>query len=267
MIGCDVVALNAYMDETKITKSAEQFRRSLQQLSEIVRTIRADLGVMLDAGAEKIFLVDDKGELLADDVALAVMALLVMRTQLPGMIGVPVTASSVIEELGREHGFQVLRTKTAPRALEEAATQEGVVFVGDGLGGFIFPRLQPAFDGMLATLKLLEMLTTQDIRLHQLTRSIPQRFTSREQIPCPWERKGQAMRSLIAATAGQQVELLDGVKVHLQGDWVILYPDNARPFFHILAEARTQSKADALVACYREVLERCEGAAATRVAG
>ncbi len=267
MVGCEVIALDAYMDETKITKSAEEFRRSLQQLSEIVRTIRADLGVMLDAGAEKIFLVDDKGDLLADDVALAVMALLVMRTHLPGMIGVPVTASSIIEELARDHGFQVLRTKTAPRALEEAATQEGVVFVGDGLGGFIFPRFQPAFDGMLATLKLLEMLTTQDIRLHQLTRSIPQRFTSREQVPCPWERKGQAMRSLIAATAGQQVELLDGVKVHLQDDWVILYPDNARPYFHILAEARTQSKADALLARYRGILEQCERKAGTDVVG
>jgi mannose-1-phosphate guanylyltransferase/phosphomannomutase len=71
------------------------------------------------------------------------------------------------------------------------------------------------------------------------------------------------MRSLIAATAGQQVELLDGVKVHLQGDWVILYPDNAQPYFHIIAEARTQSKADALVARYRGILEQCERKAGT----
>jgi mannose-1-phosphate guanylyltransferase/phosphomannomutase len=267
MVGGEVIALNAHMDETKITKSAEEFQRSLQQLSEIVRTIRADLGVMLDAGGEKIFLVNDKGDLLTDDVSLAVVALLVMRTQLPGVIGVPVTASSVIEELARDHGFQIVRTKTSPRALEEAAAQEGVVFVGDGLGGFIFPRFQPAFDGMLATLKLLEMLSTQDIRLHQLTRSIPQRFTSRAQVPCPWERKGQAMRSLIAATAGLKVELLDGIKVHLDGDWVILYPDHAGPSFHIIAEARTQSKADALVARYRGIVEACGRTAGAEVVG
>jgi mannose-1-phosphate guanylyltransferase/phosphomannomutase len=266
MLGCEVIALNAYMDEARITKSAEEFARSLRQLSEIVRTLGADLGIMLDTGAEKIFLVDDRGDLITDDLALALVALLVMRTGSPGMIGVPITASSIIEEMGRHYGFQILRTKTSPRALTEAATQEGMVLVGDGLGGFIFPQFQPAFDGMLATLKVLEMLATQEVKLHQLIRSIPQRFTRREQVPCPWERKGQAMRGLIAATAGEQVELVDGVKVHLKNGWVVLYPDDAGPYFHIIAEAETRARADELVARYRTILSECMQASSTEAA-
>ena len=257
MLGCEVIALNAYLDESKITKSAEGFHRSLQQLSEIVRSLGADLGIMLDTGAEKIFVVDDTGELLSDDLALALVALLVMRTQPPGVIGIPITASSAIEEMARDQGFRVIRTKTAPRASTEAATQEGVILVGDGLGGFIFSQFQPALDGMLATLKLLEMLAAQDLRLHQLIRAIPQRFRCREQVTCPWERKGGAMRALIAATADEQVELVDGVKVHLGSDWVILYPDQDRPYFHIVAEATTLARAEAHLARYREILAHC----------
>ncbi|MBZ0169220.1 nucleotidyltransferase [Candidatus Methylomirabilis lanthanidiphila] len=256
-LGCEVIALNGCMDESRITKSAEEFRRSLHQLSGIVKSLRADLGIMLDAGGEKIFIVDDAGNLLSDDLALATMALLVMRTHPHGVIGIPITAGSVIEELARDLGFEVLRTKTAPRALTEAATQEGVIFVGDGLGGFIFPKFQPAFDGMLAILKLLEMLATQDLRLRQFIPSVPQRFKCREQVPCSWERKGGAMRALIAATADEQVELVDGVKVHLGRDWVILYPDQDRPMFHILAEADTLAQAEAHVARYRAFLDDC----------
>ncbi|MDD5560440.1 mannose-1-phosphate guanyltransferase [Candidatus Methylomirabilis sp.] len=256
-LGCEVIALNAYLDESRITKSAEGFHRSLQQLSDIVRSLGADLGIMLDAGAEKIFVVDETGELLSDDLAMALMALLVMRTHPPAVIGVPITASSAIEELARDLGFTVLRTKIAARASTEAATQDGVIFVGDGLGGFIFSRFQPAFDGMLATLKLLEMLAAQDLRLHQLLRAIPQRFRCHEQISCPWERKGGAMRALIAATADEQVELVDGVKVHMGRDWVILYPDQDRPYFHIIAEANTLARAEAHLARYRGVLTDC----------
>jgi len=256
-LGCEVIALNAYMDETRITKSGEEFQRSLRQLSEIVRTLGTDLGIMLDTGAEKLFLVDDRGDLLTDDMALALVALLVMRTHSPGVIGIPISASSAIEELARDHGFQVFRTQTAPRSSTEGATKEGVLFVGDGLGGFIFPQFQPAFDGMLATLKLLEMLAAQNVRLHELIRFIPQRFTCRKQIPCPWERKGGTMRALIAATAEDQVELVDGVKVHLGNDWVILYPDQDRPCFHIIAEANTRSKAEALLVRYQDVLAQC----------
>ncbi len=251
-MGCEVISLNAYTDESRITKTAQEFQRSLQQLAEIVRTLNADLGIMLDTGAEKIFLVDDKGDVLSDDLALALITLLVCRTQPPGSIGMPVIASSVIDDLAAHYGFQVIRSKTALRALMETAAQGGVAFVGDAMGGFIFPQFQPAFDGMVATLKILEMMASQDIRLHQMIRSVPERFLLREQIPCPWESKGTIMRSLIEETKEENVELIDGIKIYWGKDWVLLYPDQDRPFFHIVAEGETSSRAEALLQQYRE---------------
>jgi mannose-1-phosphate guanylyltransferase/phosphomannomutase len=251
-VGCEVIALNAYMDEDRIVKTGEEFQQSLKQLCEIVRILGADLGFMLDAGAEKLFLVDDKGELLSDELALAAAALLVAKTQSAGTIGVPITASGVVEELVASSGFRVHRTKIAPRALMEAAAREGTVFVGDAFGGFIFPRFQPAFDAMLATLKILEMLALGELTLHQVIRHIPQRIMTRDQIPCPWERKGGLMRTLIEATKHENVELVDGVKIRWGADWAILYPDPDRPVFHICGEAATRARAEEIVGTYRD---------------
>ncbi|MDH7499255.1 MAG: nucleotidyltransferase, partial [candidate division NC10 bacterium] len=255
-LGCEVIALNAYMDETKITKTADEFRHSLQQLAEIVRTLNADLGIMLDTGAEKIFLVDDKGDILSDDLALSLITLLVMRTHPKGLIGIPVVASSVIEELAVRYGFGVLRSKNSSRALMETAAREGVVFVGDALGGFIFPQFQPAFDGMAATLKILEMMASQGVRLHQLIRSVPERFLLRDQIPCPWESKGTIMRTLIEDTRGENVELIDGIKVWFGKEWALLYPDQDRAYFHIVTEGETQEAAQALLHRFGEKVKR-----------
>jgi mannose-1-phosphate guanylyltransferase/phosphomannomutase len=263
-LGCEVIALNAYMDEAKITKTADEFQRSLKQLCEIVRILGADLGIMLDTGAEKLFLVDDKGDLISDELALAVVALLVARTQPPGMLGAPITASAVLEDLVGPHGFKVRRTKIAARAIMEAATQEGMVFVGDAFGGFIFPRFQPAFDAMLATLKILELLALSDLSLHEAIRNVPRRVTSREQIPCPWEMKGTLMRTLIEETKHERVELVDGVKIHLGKDWAAIYPDQDKPFFHILAEADSRARADQIISSYRDKVREwlARGAAA-----
>jgi len=249
-LGCEVIALNAYMDESKVTKTAEEFQRSLKQLCEIVRILGADLGVMLDTGAEKLFLVDDKGDLLSDDLALAAIALLVARTQPAGRIGIPITASAVLERVVEPHGFTVTRTKIAPRAQMEAAAQEGMVFVGDAYGGFIFPRFQPAFDAMLATMKILELLALSDLTLHEAIRQIPKHVSVRDQVPCPWEMKGTLMRLLIEETKHERVELLDGVKIHLGSEWVIVYPDQEKPFFHIVAEAEGRTRAEQLVGAY-----------------
>jgi len=137
----------------------------------------------------------------------------------------------------------------------ETAAQEGMVFVGDAYGGFIFPRFQPAFDAMPATMKILEMLALSDLTLHEAIRHIPRQVSVRDQVPCPWEMKGTLMRILIEETKHERVELLDGVKIHLGSEWVILYPDQEKPFFHILAEAEGRARAEQLVGTYRDKLQ------------
>ena len=254
-LGVDVISLNAYLDETRISKTAEEFGRSLEQLSNIVRTLGADLGVLLDTGGEKVFLVDDQGEILSGDLALAMVALLVMRTHAPGTITVPVTASRVLDDLAAEHGFTVSRTRASPRALVEQATLRGMVFVGEERGGFVFPGFQPAFDAMMATVKILEMMARLDLRLHALAGSIPATHLIRDHVPCPHEKKGTVMRRLLEVTRDEVVEVVDGVRIRMGEDWVAAIPDPDRALFHVIAEAGTAARARELIQRYARLIE------------
>jgi mannose-1-phosphate guanylyltransferase / phosphomannomutase len=251
-LGVDVISLNAYLDESRISKTTEEFQRSLSQLSNIGRTLGADLGVLMDTGAEKVFLVDEKGEILPGDLALALVSLLVMRTQPTGRIVVPVTASRTLDRLAEEHGFALTRSRGTPRALTEAALGEDVVLVGEEQGGFIFPRFQPAFDGMAAVVCILEMMARLDVRLHQLTRAVPESHIARLEVPCPNERKGTVMRRLMEATKGEDVELIEGVRVRRPDEWVAAIPDADRACFHVVAEAPDRERARALTEEFRD---------------
>jgi len=251
-LGVEVIALNAYLDETRISKTAEEFGRSLHQLSNIVRTLGADLGVLLDTGGEKVFLVDEKGEILPGDLALALVSLLVMRTRPPGRIVVPITASRAVERMAEEHGFVVTRSRGTSRALTEAALAPDVALVGEEMGGLIFPTFHPAFDGMSAVVRVLEMMARLDVRLHQLTRAVPESHMVRLEVPCPDERKGAVMRRLIEATKHGKVELIEGVRVQMGEDWVAAIPDADRAIFHVVAEASDRDRAQRLADEYRE---------------
>ncbi len=251
-LGVEVIALNAYLDETRISKTAEEFERSLHQLSNIVRTLGADLGVLLDTGGEKVFLVDEKGEILPGDLALALVSLLVMRTRAPGRIVVPITASRAVERMAEEHGFVVTRSRGTSRALTEAALAPDVALVGEEMGGLIFPTFHPTFDGMSAVVRVLEMMARLDVRLHQLTRAVPESHMVRLEVPCPDERKGAVMRRLIEATKHGKVELIEGVRVQMGEDWVAAIPDADRAIFHVVAEASDRDRAQRLADEYRE---------------
>ncbi len=259
-LNCDVIALNANLDGSKTTKTAEEFQRALDQLSSIVRSLKADLGVLLDAGGEKIFLVDDTGEILDGDTALNTVMLLALKCHRDdvrkGAVAVPVTASRAIDKLAQTYGFTVKRTKTSARGLMEAASDGETLLVGEPTGGFIFPQFQPNFDGMYAIVKILEMLARQQTRLHRLIRELPPSIIVKEKVTCPFENKGTVMRRLAEDAQGLSTMLIDGIKINFGEDWLVAYPSQDQPYFHIIAEATTEREAMSLVTRYVDKIKK-----------
>jgi len=252
---CEVVALNSYTDGTRLTRSPEEFGQSLKRLGEIVGTLRANVGVMMDAGAQKIFIADNEGRVLDGDHALALMALLVMRAKSAARLAVPISATRVIDDLARKYNARVVRTKTQYTAMLEAAARRRLDFVGEVKGGYVFPQFQPAFDSMMATAKLLELMALAGEPLSQLIDQIPPIYLVRRHVACSWEKKGTIMRRLIENTRGERVELLDGVKVWHGKSWVIIIPDADKPIFHVNAEGVNAEQSQQLALRYCQMIQ------------
>jgi mannose-1-phosphate guanylyltransferase/phosphomannomutase len=70
-LGVDVVPLNARIDETKLAMLQAEFKANQERMGKIVNALGAQLGVQLDVGGEKIFLVDELGNVLDDVTAAA----------------------------------------------------------------------------------------------------------------------------------------------------------------------------------------------------
>ena len=251
-LGVEVIALNAYIDAEKITKSKEEFEYSLNQLSDIVMTLKADVGFLLDNGAEKVFLIDERGKIMSNDTAMLVMAYLVMTVYKTGTIAVPVTVSSVIDELAQKFNFKIIRTGTSPRNIMKAAKEKDVIFVADCNGGFIFPEFQNSFDAMYAVGNLIEMLSQTDFTISKIRREIPSFDVLHKVIPCSWDKKGQTMRNAIEYTKDKKIELIDGVKIFLDNGWVLLLPDPDEAYFHIWAEAKDNTTAQGFIDIYTD---------------
>jgi len=254
-LGIDVIALNAHIDETKITKSKLMFEKSLSQLSQIVKSLEADLGIMLDTGAEKIFLCDEMGHIFQGDVELAILTILACRTEKKAQIAVPVKASRVIDEIARKYMARVVRTKTSFRDMMEVSSKPGITLLGENLGGFIFPEFQPAFDAMFASVKLLEMLSKTQVNLSEIAAEVPKVNMSCREISCPPELKGRVLRTIVEDQQDKEMDLTDGVKIFHHDDWILILPDPVRPIVSICAEAATEKAAQKLVNEYVEKID------------
>jgi mannose-1-phosphate guanylyltransferase/phosphomannomutase len=249
----DTIALNAYTDAKKSPKTPADRAVLVQNLSDYLVTLKADMGIFLGDDGERLTAVDETGHILTGHDLLAVFALLVARARPGAQVAVPVTAPSTIERIMAEYGGGVIRTKTDVRSLMATAAEgkEGIALAGDTAGGFIFPEFHPAFDGLFSFAKLLELLAVQETTLSQVREMLPPYFMASEIVACPWEVKGRIMRILTAESEGTNTELIDGIKTYRgDGSWVLVLPDASEPFFRVYAEADSQDKANEMIHRY-----------------
>jgi len=253
---CQVVAVNAHLDPRKLTRDPYEFEYSLKQLSHIVTSLKYDLGALIDAGGEKLFMVDEHGGRIESDRLLTIVSSLFLQTAPdPRSIAVPITSTGEIDLIASERKVHVVKTRNSHLAMMEAAVSGDVQFVGGTKGGFIFTDFFFATDAMYSVARILEMMAKTDKRLGDLERQLPRLFRAKRNVNCSWEHKGKVMRKIMKDSEGKKRDLVDGIKIYFnsaQGGSVLLIPDKERPLFHINAEAKDQESAN-------EVAQEYEG--------
>src|SRR5579884_577626 len=247
---CNLVALNGSVDETRLAHTVEEFDELMEQLARISRGVNAHWAARLDVGGEKLYVVDDRGEIVPGWSLLGAVAHMLFRQQAGGTIAVPVTAPSLFEKIAERHGGSVVRTRTSAQSLMAAAARDKVTLAGDGDGGIIFPDFQPAMDGLFAMAKLHRLLHQQEAHLSEVLADLPPYYVARTKVPCSWDDKGKVMRMLSEQFSEQRTKQIDGIKIDLGQEWVLVLPDVDRPIFHIMAESESNEGARVLMDKY-----------------
>lgn len=235
----EVVSLNAHLDEERETRTTKQFDRAVRHIKDVVKGLKANLGVMVSAGGESMFLIDERGRWIDGGKMLQVMALLVFMTEEYGRVAVPASASGNHEVIAAQNGGTVIRTPIHPAAILDGAVESEASMAGNTEGGFAFPGFHPSFDAMFSLGKLMEMLAVTNTSLGALADSLPPAFLEHSIVPCAWEVKGQVMRHLIQML-GEDAKGIEGVRFEDDGGWVLIYPSSNHACFHIFAESARQ---------------------------
>jgi len=262
-LGVDTIGINAYNDARLAPRSEDEVEHHVGNLKQIVSSLGHDMGVLFTEEGERLTIVDDKGRLVDGNALLAMMGLLVAKTNDKPSLAIGITAPQRLEELLLKSGASVMRTRSGVRSLMNFAWTEQVTFAGDEHGAFIFPELHPGFDAMFSLAKLITMLQQTGLQLSDVAGEIPDFPVAYEQVRCPWEAKGTVMRMLSEEQRnGDRVELLDGIKIFENGSWVLVLPDALEPVFHVYAESDSDSDSRKLVSDYAHRIEELQSAVA-----
>jgi mannose-1-phosphate guanylyltransferase/phosphomannomutase len=247
-LGVEVLTVNNRLSETARSTSAGDNRRDLERLGSLVASSRAAFGVRFDAMGERLSLVDERGQPMEDGRALLVLLDLVAAERRGGRIALPITTTRVAEQVTRFHGTEITWTSTSSAELTRTAAEPGVVFAGDGRGGFVLPEFSSAVDGLAAFVRLLGLVARTRLTVSHIDSRIPQAHVRHRSVPTAWAAKGVVMRTVLDAAGDRQVDTTDGIRlVEADGRWVMVLPDPSEALTHVWAEGPDEQAAACLL--------------------
>lgn len=233
----------------------------LDDLSELVRSSRADVGLAHDGDADRVLAVDDKGRVLAGDTLLALVADYYLATRGGKVIATTVSSSSVVDHVAQQHGARVERCRVGDVFVSNLVKEHDAVLGAEPSGPFIFPEVHLCPDGPLAACKILELLDWAKKPLSQLVDDLPPTHLLRASIICANEQKAHVMAE-ISSTLEKWKDVdgmnrMDGMRVSFaDSSWVLIRPSGTEPVIRVTVEAFSATRAKSLLKSSKAALKK-----------
>lgn len=224
-------------------KKKESIFSDIKTLTSTVKQGGYDVGVYFENSYEKMMLVDTKGRVITDDLYMALISLIHLKTTRGNTVVVPLNTSGVIEKIAGQHEGSVVRTKTSTKELMKKMLCEEYK---EGMSDFFTMN----FDAIAGLVKIIDYMALNDLSLSDIVDMIPNFHILKKEVKCPWSAKGKVIRAIIEENDIANIETTEGVKVINDKGWVLVLPDAEKPICKVISEGYSQEFANELTDIY-----------------
>ena len=256
-LGCELVLLNCVPDGA-FAHHPEPLPENIAELCRTVVENRADVGFVQDADADRLAVVNEKGEPLGEELTLALSARYVL-SQKPGPVVINLSTSRAIDDIAGEFDVPVIRTMIGEiNVVERILSEEEKPAIGGvGNGGVILPEIHPCRDSFTAMGLILEAMAKSGKAVSKLQEEIPRYTMIKDKIEGTQEQAYRMIRLLKKKYADKgDVLLLDGLKIMFEDHWVHIRPSNTEPIIRLIVEAKSKGTAEKMTKQWKkEILE------------
>ncbi len=216
---------------------------NLVELIAEVRKRKADVGIAFDGDADRIGLVDDKGEILFGDQIMVVLARDVLKNHPGATIIADVKASQVLFDEIAKAGGDPLMWKTGHSLIKSKMAETGSPLAGEMSGHIFFADRWYGFDDALyAAIRVLGILARMEDKLSAVREAMPHVINTPEvRFDCDDKRKFAVIAEVAArlSAEGANVSSTDGVRVQTDDGWWLLRASNTQAVLVARCEAST----------------------------
>ncbi len=216
---------------------------TLKALQQRVVKEKAQLGVALDGDCDRVFFVDEKGDIVPADFITALVAEIYLKHNPGAKILYDLRSSWIVKETIEKNGGVPGMCRVGHAFIKQQMRDQHAVFAGELSGHFYFADNFYTESGIITTMKIIELLAIERKPLSELVAPLKKYFQSGE-INFTVKNSKAVIAKLENEFKGKTISHLDGLKVDNQDWWFNVRPSNTEPLMRLNAEAKTQKSLD-----------------------
>ena len=253
-LGCEVFPV--FDDPSGLFERVpEPSPQNITKLREVVLANQCAIGFAQDPDADRLAIVNERGEAIGEDLTLAFAVRQVLRKEPPNQkVVINLSTSRCVDEAARLESGQLLRTPIGEINVVETAMKVGAVIAGEGNGGVIVPKIHPCRDSYSGMALILEYLAQTGKTVSALRSEIPKFVMLKQAFTVRPDEPPQLLRKLRQEFISEKIDLADGVRVDWEDAWLHVRRSNTEPVIRLVAEANTKERATELLNLARHKL-------------
>jgi phosphoglucosamine mutase len=250
-LGAEVISMGVEPDGFNINRDVGS--TSTDALATKVRELRADIGIALDGDADRVVIIDEKGQLVDGDQLMAVVA---KSWKDDGRLTRPGIVATVMSNLGLERylgnlGLTLARTAVGDRYVLEHMREHGYNLGGEQSGHIILSDYTTTGDGLLAALQVLAVVKAQQRPVSEVCHCFE---------PLPQILKNVRYKSGEPLSQGSVVTAIEASRERLGTHGrLVIRPSGTEPVIRVMAEGDDRELVERVV---NDVVEALQSVAA-----
>jgi len=210
---------------------------NLRDVCAKVKEVGAQLGVAADGDADRCVFIDERGEPVRSDLIATLIALEVLRKEPGATIIYDPRSSWAFREEVEKAGGKAMVERVGHAYMKATLRNKGAAFGGELSGHYYFRDFFCADNGLLALIKILNLLTHEGRPLSALIKPL-NRYYHTGEINFEVQDKDAVIEAAAEKYSDGRVSWVDGVTVEYDDWWFNLRKSNTEPLVRLNLEAR-----------------------------
>ena len=233
--------------------------KNMKDLSKKVKELGYDIGIGIDGDADRVGIVDEKGNIVAADLYMLIVARNIVNNMKNKKLMFDVKCSkTLIDELEKLE-IEPVMYRTGNSYTCRKMQIGDFDFGGEYSGHIYFRDKFPGIDdGIYAGLRMIEILSNTDKNLSELLKGINKYYSTEElKLSVSDEIKFDVVETVkkYALNKGYNINDIDGVRVNFDYGWALVRASNTGPNITMRFEANNKKNLESLQKEFDEVVK------------